>query len=175
MEEERIAYKEGLTYICVADCGTQVTVNAAGTGGPLTCCGQPMRRGRVLRVAPRQPAASAEARAATPYRLYADEADFDAVVAGQQGKLVLAEFSAPWCGACKAMDPLLDEIVSERAGQVQVVEIDVDQSPALPQRFQVLSVPSIVFLRDGQVVGKLFGQVRKGKILEELERQVAGA
>jgi len=168
--EEQGSYKPGLTYICVAGCGTQLTVDAVGRG-PITCCGQPVRRGRVLAVAPRQ-ASSATERPASAYRLFAAEGDFDAIVAASD-RLTLVEVSAPWCGACKAMDPVLDELAAEYSPQVQLVEFDVDVSPSLPQRFGVLSVPCVLFLREGQVVGKVFGQVGKGKLVEELRRHLA--
>lgn len=144
MEEERSAHREGLAYVCAADCGTQITANAAGEGGPISCCGQPMRRGRVLRVAPRQIGASSEPRPATAYRVFADEEDFDALVTRRDDRLVMVEFSAPWCAACKAMDRLL-------------------------------SVPCLLLLRKGREVGRIFGQVGKGKIVEELDRRLAEA
>lgn len=113
------SYKQGLTYICVADCGAQITVDSVGQGGPISCCGQPMRRGRVLAVAPRG-TGERGGRLPTAYRLVATEEDFDAVAA-QGDKLVVAEFTAPWCGACKAMDPILDELAITHAGKLVLV------------------------------------------------------
>ncbi|MDP2949580.1 MAG: thioredoxin domain-containing protein [Chloroflexota bacterium] len=171
METEQITYKAGLTYICAQSCGTQITVDAFADGGPITCCGQPVRRGRVLAIAPRQ-VGTVTPHELTPYRLYASEGDFDDVV-NQPDRLVMVEFTAPWCGACKAMDPLLDEVAAQYAGQLQLVELDVDASPAIPERFKIRSVPCLLFMSRGRVVGELFGQVRKGKLTEEVQRLLA--
>lgn len=165
--EPTVSYKQGLTYICVADCGTQITVDSVGQGGPITCCGQPMRRGRVLAVAPRG-TGEREERLPTAYRLIAGEADFDVVAKGAN-KLVLVEFTAPWCGACKAMDPVLDELAIAHAGSLVLVEVDVDLSPGLPDRLGVRSVPSLLFLKDGEVKARLFGFARRERIEEVLQ------
>lgn len=169
MQEERVTYKAGLTYICALGCGTQITVDAVGEGD-ITCCGQPVRRGRVLAVAPRQEGAGT-AHEATAYRLYASEADFDELVSSPE-RLVIVEFSAPWCGACKAMDPLLDELAARFADQVQLVEIDVDASPGIPERFGVRSVPCLLFMSGGQEQGRVFGQMRKERVTAELQKHL---
>lgn len=161
------SYKQGLTYICVADCGAQITVDSVGQGGPISCCGQPMRRGRVLAVAPRGTGERGE-RLPTAYRLVATEEDFDAVAA-QGDKLVVAEFTAPWCGACKAMDPILDELAITHAGKLVLVEVDVDLNPGLPDRLGVRSVPSLLFLKQGDIRGRLFGFSRRERIEEVLQ------
>lgn len=70
---------------------------------------------------------------------------------------VVVDLWAPWCGPCRAVSPILDRLAEERAGQVKVVRVNVDDAPSLAQRFGALSIPTIVVLRDGEEVDRVVG------------------
>jgi len=70
--------------------------------------------------------------------------------------LVVIDFSATWCGPCKVIAPVFDQI-SDEFSQATFIKIDVDEVPEIAQRYQVLAMPTFVFLRDGEVVGRFSG------------------
>ena len=70
---------------------------------------------------------------------------------------ILVDFWASWCGPCKMLAPLLDDVVSERAGQIEMVKVDVDREPDLVARFHVKGIPAVKLFRDGNVVDDFTG------------------
>ena len=90
----------------------------------------------------------------------------EAVVAHPQ---LVVDFWAPWCGPCRTLSPVLDEIAREQAGRVVVGKVNVDEQPALAGRFGVRSIPTLLFVKDGKVVETLVGAVPKSVILERLD------
>jgi len=84
-----------------------------------------------------------------------------------QDTLLVADFSATWCGPCKALAPILDEVGVEMAGKANVVKIDVDESEDLAIEFGIRSVPTVLFFKNGQIVDKFVGVVPKAQIVEK--------
>lgn len=70
---------------------------------------------------------------------------------------VLIDFWAPWCGPCRMLAPTVDEIAAAYEGRIKVVKINVDDEPALAQRFGVMSIPTLVYVKDGQEAGRAVG------------------
>ncbi|MBM3906917.1 MAG: thioredoxin TrxC [Gemmatimonadetes bacterium] len=77
---------------------------------------------------------------------------------------VLVDFYADWCGPCRMMAPVLDELARERAGQLLVVKVNSDQNPVSPQHFGVRGIPTLVLFRDGQEVNRQVGFAPKAQI-----------
>ena len=78
---------------------------------------------------------------------------------------VLVDFFATWCGPCKMLAPTLEEVGAEVAGRANVVKVDIDASPDLAQRFGVMSVPTLMVFKDGQVVNQAVGVQPKPAVL----------
>ena len=85
----------------------------------------------------------------------------------QSEKTVLLDFFATWCGPCKMLAPILDEIAEERE-DIKVCKVDVDQEPELAAQYQVSSIPSLFVIEKGEVVNQSLGAKPKAKILEML-------
>ncbi|OKL38285.1 thioredoxin [Domibacillus mangrovi] len=81
--------------------------------------------------------------------------------------LVLADFWAPWCGPCKMIAPVLEELDSELGGKVKIVKLDVDENQQTAGKYGVMSIPTLILFKDGQPVDKVIGYQPK-EALEEL-------
>ena len=88
---------------------------------------------------------------------------------------VLVDFWADWCGPCKMLAPLLDEIATEKTGQVKVAKVNVDANPALAARYGIQSIPTLLYFAGGEVRDKTIGVTGKRVILGKLEQLIVPA
>lgn len=88
----------------------------------------------------------------------------------QNPQLTLVDFWAQWCGPCKLIAPLLDEIARGYEGRLKVAKLDVDRSPAKAEEYGVRSIPTLLFVRNGEVVDKLIGAVPKRQLEDRIAR-----
>ena len=95
------------------------------------------------------------------------DATFDEVI-GAADEAVIVDFWAEWCGPCKMIAPILDEIAAEQAGKIKVVKLNVDENPDSARRFDVMSIPTLIVFKDGQPAKKMIGAKGKGALLEDL-------
>ena len=95
------------------------------------------------------------------------ESTFDEEVVGST-EPVLVDFWAEWCGPCKMVAPILEEIATEQAGKVRVAKVNVDENPGLATKFNVMSIPTMIVFKDGQEAQRLIGARGKPQLLEDL-------
>jgi thioredoxin 1 len=81
---------------------------------------------------------------------------------------VLVDFWATWCGPCKMVAPVLEEIAGEKAGALTIAKLDVDANPTTARDFQVVSIPTMILFKDGQPVKRIVGAKGKAALLREL-------
>lgn len=79
---------------------------------------------------------------------------------------VLIDFWATWCGPCKMMTPVVEELATEKEGTIKVCKVNVDDEPDLAQKFNIMSIPTFVAIKEGKVVGTSVGVQTKQQILE---------
>jgi len=81
---------------------------------------------------------------------------------------VVVDFWAEWCGPCKMITPILEELASEQAGKITVAKLNVDENPDLAMRYNVMSIPTLLVFKDGEVAKRLVGAKPKSALLQEL-------
>ena len=81
---------------------------------------------------------------------------------------VLVDFWAEWCGPCKMITPVLEEIAQEHEGKIQIAKLNVDDSLDVSRRFDVMSIPTLILFKDGEPQVRLIGAKPKGALLEEI-------
>jgi thioredoxin 1 len=86
---------------------------------------------------------------------------------------VLVDFSAVWCGPCKSLAPIVEEIAKEYAGRVKVGKLDIDEDRETPTRFDVMAVPTLIFFKGGKELAKITGLRPKAAIKEQLDTLLA--
>ena len=87
-------------------------------------------------------------------------------------KLVLVDLYAPWCGPCRALAPVLEEIAEKYQDKVKVVKVNVDEEDSIAQRFGVMSIPTVIFFRDGKAVASFVGLKSPSEIESIVEKHL---
>jgi thioredoxin 1 len=95
------------------------------------------------------------------------DATFDETI-GAAVEAVVVDFWAEWCGPCKMIAPILDEIASEHAGKLSIAKLNVDENPDVARRYDVMSIPTLIVFKDGAPQKRLVGAKGKGQLLAEL-------
>ena len=83
---------------------------------------------------------------------------------------VLVDFWAPWCGPCRKISPIIDDIATEYAGKVKVVKVNTDENMKLTQEFSISGIPSILIFKNGEAVERLVGLMQKNQLVSNLEK-----
>ena len=97
-----------------------------------------------------------------------DESNFDREVTQSDGA-VIVDFWAEWCGPCKMIAPLLDEIAREKVGVVKVAKVNVDESQSLSFKYNIRAIPALLFFKNGQLRDQVTGVTSKKDLLSRLE------
>ena len=95
------------------------------------------------------------------------DATFDEVI-GSAEKPVLVDFWAEWCGPCKMIAPILEELATEQSEKFTIGKLDVDVNVATATKYSVMSIPTLLLFKDGEVVARLVGAKPKGALLQEI-------
>ena len=132
------------SILVCASCGKKNKIRPSATGAPH--CGS---CGTVL-----------------PWLVTASDATFD--VEAEASPAVLVDLWAPWCGPCRVVGPIVEDLAREYAGRLKVVKVNVDDNPALAQRFQAHSIPTLVVLKKGRVVDRIVGALPKSALTVRL-------
>ena len=97
---------------------------------------------------------------------------FDELIGGSDAP-VLVDFWAEWCGPCKMIAPVLEDIAKEHAGRIQIAKLNVDDNPNIARRYDVMSIPTLLVFDEGVVKKRLVGAKGKAQLLEELSEFIA--
>lgn len=95
--------------------------------------------------------------------IHTDDQKFKDVIAA--APIALVDFYADWCGPCKMLAPILEELAEEKADSLTVVKVNVDDSPETAGTFSIMSIPTVILFKDGQVVDKLVGYTTKENLI----------
>ena len=87
-------------------------------------------------------------------------------------KLSIVDFWAEWCGPCRAIAPVIDELSKEYEGQVNIGKVNVDTNPQVSMDYGITSIPAILFIKDGKVIDKLIGSQPKGNFVKKIQAHI---
>jgi thioredoxin 1 len=102
----------------------------------------------------------------------ATDANFESDVA-KADKLALVDFWAEWCGPCRMLAPTIDALADEFAGKLKVFKMNVDENPETPTKFHVRGIPTVILLRNGQLVDQLVGNQPKDAFVQAIQKHLA--
>jgi thioredoxin 1 len=101
--------------------------------------------------------------------LHVSDKSFEAEVL-QSNLPVLVDFWATWCGPCKSIGPVIDELSKEYAGRVKMVKLNVDENPATPGQYSVRSIPTLILFKGGKIIEQMVGAQPKTRLVAMLEK-----
>jgi thioredoxin 2 len=139
-DNEPAVQPKPLSILTCTDCGKKNRIRPSASGAPH--CGS---CGTVL-----------------PWLVNATDDTFD--VEAEAGPAVVVDLWAPWCGPCRIVGPILEDLSREYAGRLKVVKVNVDENPLTAQRFQAFSIPTMVVMKNGRVVDRIVGAMPKGQL-----------
>ena len=96
----------------------------------------------------------------------ATNTNFDGLL--ENKKLVIVDFWATWCGPCRMLSPILDEVEEEMADKIAVVKVNVDDADEIAMRYRIMSIPTLVFIKNGQMVDRTVGAMPKSALVERI-------
>ena len=97
-----------------------------------------------------------------------NESNFESEVL-QSTVPVVVDFWAPWCGPCRSMAPIIDDLAKEFEGKVKVGKVNVDENQTLAGTYSVMSIPTLIFFKDGKTEGQLVGYTQKASLVKKIE------
>jgi thioredoxin 1 len=99
-----------------------------------------------------------------------DQFDLDVVLADRP---VLVDFWAEWCGPCRQLSPVLEQIAAETEGRLKIAKLNVDDNPKITGRFEVMSIPTLILFKDGEAQLRMVGAKTKSALLDALEPHIS--
>jgi len=105
---------------------------------------------------------------ADPATVHLTEQNFDEALAANQG-VMMVDFWAEWCGPCRAIAPVLEDLARESAGRVTLAKVNVDENPGLAARYGIRSIPTVLFVKLGKVADQVIGAVPKTQLQKKLD------
>ena len=96
----------------------------------------------------------------------ATNTSFDELLVSE--KLVIVDFWATWCGPCRMLSPLLDEVEAEMEDKVEVVKVNVDDADEIAMRYRIMSIPTLLFFKNGQMVDRTVGAMPKSTLVDKI-------
>lgn len=103
--------------------------------------------------------------------IHISDGEFDSTIIGNTLPC-LVDFWAPWCGPCKAIGPVIDELAAEFDGKVIIAKMNVDDNPATPGKFGIRAIPTLILFKGGEVVDQITGAVGKTQLQELIKKAI---